>query len=182
MGQVTGGKQVIYEKVTLDTATPALIWGHINGKPAKMLIDTGAQICLMSETLAKALGCKLTSERTPLHVADGSTVHSKGNTKKFLVIGTYGVDMKVSVMEKLTVPFIVGVHLLRHLKGKVDLTANEVVIGDERTSFTDGKNRTTKTGRKDWRQKNATARHKFSKYQYKVCKREIDRAAGSRTI
>ena len=40
-----------------------------------------------------------------------------------------------SVMENLTAPFIVGVNLLRHLKGKVYLTANEVVFGSERTPF-----------------------------------------------
>ena len=111
------------------------VWGHINGRPTKFLVDTGAQLCLMSEAMCRVVGAPVTEVTSPMLQADGSVVHASGKASIFLAVGRQGLQLDVRVMPTLAFPFILGVDLLTHLQGSVDVTGQQLVLGSEVIPF-----------------------------------------------
>ena len=118
------------------TAKPLkFVWGSANGRAVKMLIYTGAQVCVMSETLYAAIGGRLHGATGKIKVADNSTVACLGQLSVMVTLGQRLYQVDVAVLPNLSYPFILGHYVLDHDGAIIDQASRVLRIGEDVLPF-----------------------------------------------
>jgi hypothetical protein len=120
----------------------ALIEGYINGTAAYFILDTGASITLLNESLAykydfKTIDNKFFAQRHIVGLGGRSSI--KEVRSAVIRIGPHEINFinKASNLDNLSEYFndpdikvagIIGIDLLRVLGGKIDFTARTIVL------------------------------------------------------
>jgi aspartyl protease family protein len=84
-GDDEGAGRIVSVKVQRDSTGQYSTNGEINGKPVRLIVDTGANVVVVPEKLAKRIGLKLGS--ATLSRTAGGVVKSYRTTLKSMVLG-----------------------------------------------------------------------------------------------
>jgi DNA damage-inducible protein 1 len=110
---------------------------EVNGNPISALIDSGAQMTIMSKTCAERCGILRF-----LDTRMASTARGVGESKilgkihsALLKIGNQFIDVAISVIEQNTLEFIFGLDMMRKHRAIIDLRKDVLVLGEENIPF-----------------------------------------------
>lgn len=110
---------------------------EVNKTPVTALIDTGAQITIMSKNCAEKCGLMRFVDTRLAGFARGvgeSKILGKIHAA-VLKIGTQYLDVSISVIEQNTLSFIFGLDMMRKHGAVIDLMANSLKLGNETIPF-----------------------------------------------
>lgn len=111
------------------------VWGTVNDRPVRMLIDTGAQVSVMSVGLFKAIGGELSTGPRSLRVANNTTISSIGECTVDLALGKSVFAVDVLVLQDTSYPFILGQDVMLPTRTQIHLQERTLVVGGEELSF-----------------------------------------------
>jgi len=109
----------------------------INGHNIAALIDSGAQMTIMSKACAERCGLLRFLDTRMASVARGvgeSKILGKIHSA-LLKIGNQFVDVSISIIEQNTLEFIFGLDMMRKHRAVIDLRRDVLVLGDESIPF-----------------------------------------------
>lgn len=110
---------------------------EINGHPISALIDSGAQMTIMSKACAERCGVLRYLDTRMASVARGvgeSKILGKIHSS-LLKIGSQFIDCSISVIEQNTLEFIFGLDMMRKHRAIIDLKQDALILGPEAIPF-----------------------------------------------
>lgn len=110
---------------------------EVNKHPVTALIDSGAQMTIMSKSCAERCGLMRFVDTRAAGFARGvgeSKILGKIHSA-VLKVGSQFVDVSISVIEQNTLEFILGLDMMRRHGAVIDLRQNVLLIGDEKIPF-----------------------------------------------
>lgn len=110
---------------------------EVNKHPVTALIDSGAQMTIMSKSCAERCGLMRFVDTRAAGFARGvgeSKILGKIHSA-VLKVGTQFVDVAISVIEQNTLEFILGLDMMRKHGAVLDLRQGVLIIGDEKIPF-----------------------------------------------
>jgi DNA damage-inducible protein 1 len=109
----------------------------VNGNQISALIDSGAQMTIMSKTCAERCGILRFLDTRFASVARGvgeSKILGKIHAAN-LKIGNVHIDVAIHVIEQNTLEFIFGLDMMRKHRAVIDLRQDCLLLGDEKVPF-----------------------------------------------
>ena len=95
-----------------------LVWEtRVGGKPARVLVDTGATVSVMSSEFASGVRGERKEQRAPIKVGDGGTMWSHGTLRAEVEVLAEKVAHEFLVVESRAVDCLVGMDLLGKTEG-----------------------------------------------------------------
>lgn len=110
---------------------------EVNGHPVTALIDSGAQMTIMSKSCAERCGLMRYVDTRMASLARGvgeSKILGKIHSA-MLKVGSQLVDVSISVIEQNTLEFIFGLDMMRKHRAVIDLREDVLLLGDEKIRF-----------------------------------------------
>jgi DNA damage-inducible protein 1 len=110
---------------------------EVNGHPISALIDSGAQMTIMSKACAERCGVLRYLDTRMASVARGvgeSKILGKIHSA-VLKIGNQFIDVSISVIEQNTLEFIFGLDMMRKHRAIIDLAQDALILNDEKIKF-----------------------------------------------
>jgi len=111
------------------------VWGTINNRPVRMMIDTGAQVSVMSVSLFKAVGGELSTGPRSLRVANNTKISSVGECTIDLALGRRVFAVDVLVLQDTSYPFILGQDVMLPTRTQIHLQERTLLVDGEELSF-----------------------------------------------
>lgn len=110
---------------------------EVNKHPVTALIDSGAQMTIMSKSCAERCGLMRFVDKRAAGFARGvgeSKILGKIHSA-ILKVGSQFLDVSISVIEQNTLEFIFGLDMMRKHHAVLDLRQNAMLIGEEKIPF-----------------------------------------------
>lgn len=120
-------------------ASVVMLYCHfeVNKHPITALIDSGAQMTIMSKSCAERCGLMRFVDTRAAGFARGvgeSKILGKIHSA-VLKVGTQFLDVSISVIDQDTLEFIFGLDMMRKHGAVIDLKQNSITLGDEKIPF-----------------------------------------------
>jgi len=111
------------------------VWGTVNNKSVSMLIDTGAQVSIMSSALFRVAGGKLRDGPNAVRVASNTSVCCLGECTVDIALGSQVFTVDVLVLQNTSHPFLLGQDVLLPVKAQIHMSERLLKINGEEVPF-----------------------------------------------
>ena len=109
--------------------------GKINGYKERMIFDSGATCCVISENIAKQYKVRVSDERVNVEVADGRKEEAFMSEEVTITIFGISVDVRMIILNKNDKPILIGLDWMTEAGAIIDLGNKSIRFGARSYNF-----------------------------------------------
>ena len=109
--------------------------GKINGFKERMIFDSGATCCVISENIAKQYNVQVSEEKVNVEVADGRKEEAYMSEEVTITIFGISVDVRMIILNKNDKPILIGLDWMTEAGAIIDLGNKSIRFGARSYNF-----------------------------------------------